>query len=93
MEIAQLDESFEVTQYRLRVQSAVLELVEGDIKIRAQYTFHNAAGQQAGPVVFLNMAVTQPQSDDLKTILADVLHTTNTEIEAATGWTPYDEGE
>jgi len=93
MQVAQLGGFFEITQYKLCSQSAVLELVEGEIRVRAQYAFFNAAGQQRGPVVNVRMSVTSQQSSDLLAILAQVLQATNAEIASQTGWTKYTEGE
>ena len=89
MQISQLDSFFDVTQYQLAAQSAMLELVDGEIVVRAQYKFRNADGQQRGSVTPVRMVVTQQQSDDLLTILAQVLQATNAEIESMTGWTRW----
>ena len=93
MEITQLDEFFDVTQYQLWLQSATLELVDGDIEVFAQYAFRNVAGMRKGPTVSLKMVVTPQQSSDLRTILVAVLQVTNAEIEAVTGWTKWTEEE
>lgn len=93
MDILGLGGFFEVTQYQLCDPSAMLELVNGNIVVRAQYRFRNAAGQQRGAVILLEMVVTQGQSDDLKAILAQVLQATNAEIELRTGWTKWVEPE
>lgn len=96
MEIAKLTANFDVTQYQLAVKSAMLELEGGTIMVQSQYRFHNDAGQRRGPVVLVQMVVTQQQSDDLRVILAAILQATNAEIEGVTGWTkwvPPEEGE
>lgn len=87
MQITQLDEFFDVTHYQLKANAAMVELVAGDMVIKAQYVFLNAVGQQKGPVVNINMVVTQAQSDGLKAVLADILQATNAAIETETGWT------
>ena len=89
MQITQLDEFFDVAHYRLQAQSAMVELVESDMVVKAQYVFLNASGQQKGPVVNIDMVVTQAQSDGIKGVLAAVLQATNTAIETETGWTKY----
>ena len=93
MEIAQLDEFFDVTQYQLHANAAMIALIDGDIVIKAQYVFRNAENQKKVPVVSLDMVVTQAQSNGLKAALIDILQATNTVIEAETGWTKYIEPE
>lgn len=94
MQVSQLDDHFEVTQYRLRGRSASVALENGTISVQARYDFFNADGHQSGTSVRVSMVVTPQQNTDLKTILGAVLLATNAEIEAATGWTQYEqEGE
>ena len=87
MEIAQLDKFFDVIQYQLRDQAAIVRLVDGSIEVRASYLFFNEEGREVGRVNHLNMMVTSVQSDDLRTILATILQATNAAIEEQTGWT------
>ena len=89
MEITQLDANFNVTQYQLKVNAAMVELVNGDMVVKAQYVFLNANNQHKGPVVNIRMIVTQAQSDGIKSVLIDILQATNAAIEAETGWTRY----
>lgn len=89
MEIAQLDEFFDVTQYQLHANAAMITLVNGDIVIKAQYVFRNAEGQKKVPVVNLDMVVTQAQNNGIKNVLIDILQATNDVIESETGWTKY----
>jgi len=92
MQPSQLDDTFNVTQYQLTEQRAEIRLVGGDVVIRAPYAFFNASGQQRGPVVNLRMVVTQEQSDNLRSILVNILQATNAAIELETGWIKYTEG-
>ena len=89
MNITDLTDNFDVTQYQLASKSATVALEGGTITARAQYKFRNSAGQQRGAVVMIQMVITQSQSDDLKAILADVLQATNAEIESQIGWTEW----
>ena len=89
MQITQLDGFFDVTQYQLQANAAMIELVAGDMIVKAQYVFLNADNQQKGPVVNIDMVVTQAQSDGIKGVLAAILQATNAAIEAETGWTKY----
>ena len=89
MEITQLDGFFDVTQYQLHANAAMITLVDGDIIIKAQYVFRNAEGQKKQPVVSLNMVVTQAQNNGIRDVLIDILQATNNVIEAETGWTKY----
>lgn len=93
MQISQLDEFFEIAYYKLHERSVVVKLVDDSIEVHAQYRFYNVSNHRAGPIVQLEMVVTQQQGDDLKAILADILQATNTAIETETGWTPYVRGE
>jgi hypothetical protein len=93
MQISQLDEHFEVTQYRLRGKSASVALENGTISVQARYDFFNVDGHQSGTSKRIDMIITPQQSEDLKAILGTVLQATNAEIEAVTGWTQYDERE
>ena len=93
MQITQLNENFDVTQYQLKANAAMIELVDGDMVVRAQYVFRNANNQQGGPVVNINMIVTQAQSDGIKNVLVNILQATNAAIETETGWTRYIEPE
>ena len=89
MEIAQLDEFFDVTQYQLHANAAMITLVNGSIEIKAQYVFRNTEGQKKQPVVSLDMVVTQAQSNGIRDVLINILQATNNVIEAETGWTKY----
>ena len=93
MQVTQLDEFFDVTQYHLKSNAAMIELVNGDMVVKAQYVFLNATGQQKGPVVNIDMVVTQAQSDGIKGVLAAILQATNAAIETETGWTKWIEPE
>jgi len=93
MQITQLNESFDVTQYHLKSNAAMIELVAGNMVVKAQYVFFNAAGQQNGPVMSINMVVTQAQSDGIRNVLVNILQATNAAIETETGWTRYIEPE
>lgn len=89
MQISQLDEYLDVTQYQLRDRAAVVRLANGTIAVTAQYNFYNVSDSPVRPAVRIEMVVTPGQSDALKTILGEVLQATNVAIETETGWTQY----
>jgi len=93
MQVANLNEYFDVAQYQLAEKAAILRLVDGEIAVISRYIFRNASGIQQGTQINVQMIVTPEQSDDLKAILAQILQATNAEIEAETGWAKYTEPE